>query len=97
MSREDQDQNAEELLRALKAAASRVAGHYTRGAVDLAGQAIGRSVAEADQLLRDPRAAPLRGLWSAVNLASGGEAERGALSAAERLRDALARAKGRTP
>lgn len=94
MSREDQDKNAEELLNALKSAARRVAGHYTRGAVEIAGQAVGRTVAEADQLLRDPRAEPLRQLWHAVNLASGGEAERGALSAAERLRDALSRAKG---
>lgn len=91
---DEQDKNAEELLSAIRTAARRVAGHYTRGAVDIAGQAIGRSVAEAEELLRDPRATPLRQLWHAVNLASGGEAERGALSAAERLRDALARAKG---
>jgi hypothetical protein len=90
----EQDKNAEELVGALKAAARRVAGHYTRGAVDIAGQAVGRTVVEAAHLLQDPRAAPLRELWQAVNLASGGEAERGALSAAERLRDALARAKG---
>lgn len=89
----EQDKNAEELIHALKKAARRVAGHYTQGAVDIAGQAIGNTVAEAEQLLRDPKAAPLRALWRAVNIASKGEAERGALSGAERLRDALARAK----
>lgn len=90
----EQDKNAEALIHAIKTAARRVAGQYTKGAVDIAGQAVGRTVVEAEHLLRDPRAAPLRGLWNAVNLASGGEAERGALSAAERLRDALARVKG---
>jgi hypothetical protein len=93
---DEQDKNAEELINAFKAAAQRVAGNYTRDAVDIAGWAIGRTVAEAEHLLQDPRAAPLRGLWHAVNLASGGEAERGALSAAERLRDALARARGKS-
>jgi len=91
---DEQDKNAEELVNAIKAAAHRVAGQYTRSAVDIAGQAIGRTLAEAEQMLQDPKAAPLRGLWHAVNLASNGEAERGAMSAAERLRDALARAKG---
>jgi hypothetical protein len=91
---DEQDKNAEELINAIKTAARRVADGYTRDAVNIAGRAIGRTVAEAGEMLQDPRAAPLRDLWHAINLASNGEAERGALSAAERLRDALARAKG---
>lgn len=93
---DEREDNAEALLNAIRNAARRVADDYRRGAVDIAGLAVGQTLTEAERLLRDPKAEPIRQLLSAVNLASGGEVERGALNAAERLRDALARAKGRS-